>query len=64
MADFVRCFCCNGGLRNWEPGDDPLLEHTRWYPNCEYILNLKGENFVKAIKKKQAEHVSKIYLSY
>uniref|UniRef100_T1IQD4 Uncharacterized protein n=1 Tax=Strigamia maritima TaxID=126957 RepID=T1IQD4_STRMM len=23
VSDHVRCFCCDGGLRNWEVNDDP-----------------------------------------
>uniref|UniRef100_A0AAR2L1A7 RING-type domain-containing protein n=1 Tax=Pygocentrus nattereri TaxID=42514 RepID=A0AAR2L1A7_PYGNA len=25
--DDVKCFCCDGGLRCWESGDDPWVEH-------------------------------------
>ena len=30
--DRVKCFYCNGGLKNWELTDDPFQEHTKWYP--------------------------------
>lgn len=30
--DDVKCFCCDGGLRCWEPGDDPWIEHAKWFP--------------------------------
>ncbi|XP_053392339.1 uncharacterized protein LOC128555015 isoform X2 [Mercenaria mercenaria] len=58
VADFTRCFCCGGGLRNWEPGDDPMLEHTRWFPRCEYVNKLKGERYVAAVQRRHQEHVS------
>ncbi len=31
-GDNVKCFFCDGGLRNWEPGDDPWQEHAKWFP--------------------------------
>lgn len=31
-GDNVKCFYCDGGLRNWEPGDDPWQEHAKWFP--------------------------------
>ncbi|XP_053398209.1 baculoviral IAP repeat-containing protein 8-like [Mercenaria mercenaria] len=57
VADFTRCFCCGGGLRNWEPGDDPMLEHTRWFPHCEYVSKLKGERYVAAVQRRHQEHM-------
>ncbi|XP_060551216.1 uncharacterized protein LOC132712796 [Ruditapes philippinarum] len=58
VADFTRCFCCGGGLRNWEPGDDPVLEHTRWFPRCEYINKLKGERYVAAVQRRHEQHMA------
>ncbi|XP_071443953.1 death-associated inhibitor of apoptosis 2-like [Hetaerina americana] len=50
QSDQVRCFYCDGGLWNWQEEDDPWLEHTRWFPNCAYVLLVKGEAFVEAVK--------------
>ncbi|CAH1239730.1 BIRC2 [Branchiostoma lanceolatum] len=50
IADQVRCFWCDGGLKNWEPGDDPWEEHAKWYPQCEFLLQRKGEAFVRAVQ--------------
>ncbi|OWF43066.1 inhibitor of apoptosis protein-like [Mizuhopecten yessoensis] len=50
-ADYTRCFFCGGGLRNWEPGDDPWTEHARWFPRCMYLLQNKGEDFVRTVKQ-------------
>lgn len=33
----MKCFCCDGGLCNWEPGDIPADEHARLFPYCEFI---------------------------
>ncbi|KAK3601376.1 hypothetical protein CHS0354_037691 [Potamilus streckersoni] len=55
VQDYVRCFQCGGGLRNFEPGDNPWIEHTRWYPQCAYVRGKKGQRFVDAVAKKQQE---------
>ncbi|GFW29821.1 baculoviral IAP repeat-containing protein 3 [Trichonephila clavipes] len=36
VSDVVKCFHCNGSLGNWEINDDPLTEHEKHCPNCEY----------------------------
>ncbi|XP_014425935.1 baculoviral IAP repeat-containing protein 2 [Pelodiscus sinensis] len=48
--DDVKCFCCDGGLRCWESGDDPWIEHAKWFPRCEYLLGIKGREFVNQIQ--------------
>ncbi|XP_017575366.2 baculoviral IAP repeat-containing protein 2 isoform X2 [Pygocentrus nattereri] len=48
--DDVKCFCCDGGLRCWESGDDPWVEHAKWFPRCEYLLQEKGQEFVHQIQ--------------
>jgi len=48
-SDHVRCFCCDGALRNWEPKDDPWVEHARWFSRCNFLLSVKGEEYVKQI---------------
>ncbi|XP_066297349.1 putative inhibitor of apoptosis [Branchiostoma lanceolatum] len=50
IADQVKCFWCDGGLKDWEPGDDPWEEHAKWYPQCEFLLQRKGEAFVRAVQ--------------
>jgi hypothetical protein len=45
--DQVRCFYCGGGLRHWEPGDDPWIEHARWFSQCGYVRLVKGDEFVQ-----------------
>ncbi|KFQ57690.1 Baculoviral IAP repeat-containing protein 7-B [Pelecanus crispus] len=44
--DVVRCFYCDGGVRNWSFGDDPWREHAKWYPGCEFLLQSRGREFV------------------
>jgi hypothetical protein len=51
----VRCFYCNGALRNWQATDDPKVEHARWFPQCAYIRQYIGENLYQAIQRKNRE---------
>lgn len=46
-GDQVRCFHCDGGLRLWDPSDEPWMEHARWFNTCGYVTLVKGEQFVK-----------------
>ena len=39
LADRVKCAFCGGILRNWEPSDDPLMEHRRNFPHCQFLHN-------------------------
>lgn len=47
--DHVKCFYCDGGLRNWEECDDPWFEHARWFANCPYVLLNKGQDYIKQV---------------
>ncbi|XP_067914728.1 baculoviral IAP repeat-containing protein 7-like [Heterodontus francisci] len=49
--DNVKCFHCDGELRNWELGDDPWMEHAKWFPRCEYLLQVKGRDYVNRIQQ-------------
>ncbi|CAG5129110.1 unnamed protein product [Candidula unifasciata] len=48
-GDSVKCFFCDGGLRNWEPDDDPWREHARWFPKCAYVKQSKGQAFIDGV---------------
>lgn len=47
-ADCARCFHCGTGLRNWQPGDNPVEVHNRLAleegKNCEYLNKLMNNN--------------------
>ncbi|XP_052251191.1 putative inhibitor of apoptosis isoform X2 [Dreissena polymorpha] len=48
--DATRCYHCGIGLRHWSPEDDPWVEHARFSPKCEYLLTMKGQEFVNLIQ--------------
>ncbi|XP_027000537.1 baculoviral IAP repeat-containing protein 7 isoform X1 [Tachysurus fulvidraco] len=45
-SDNVKCFFCDGSLRNWEPGDDPWQEHAKWFPRCEFLIQSRGQEYI------------------
>ncbi|XP_017784576.1 PREDICTED: baculoviral IAP repeat-containing protein 7-B-like [Nicrophorus vespilloides] len=47
-GDQVRCFHCDGGLKHWDPHDEPWTEHARWFPSCGFVMMLKGQDFILA----------------
>ncbi|NXF93784.1 BIR7B protein, partial [Eubucco bourcierii] len=49
-GDLVRCFHCDGGVRSWSLGDDPWREHARWYPECVFVLQAKGPEYVSSVQ--------------
>uniref|UniRef100_A0A673A873 RING-type E3 ubiquitin transferase n=1 Tax=Sphaeramia orbicularis TaxID=375764 RepID=A0A673A873_9TELE len=49
-GDNVKCFFCDGGLRNWEPGDDPWQEHAKWFPRCEFLIQSRGQEYISNIQ--------------
>ena len=50
MDDIVQCYACDGGLRKWDPMDDPWIEHAREFPNCDHVIREKGQGFIKMIQ--------------
>uniref|UniRef100_A0AAY4AS48 RING-type E3 ubiquitin transferase n=1 Tax=Denticeps clupeoides TaxID=299321 RepID=A0AAY4AS48_9TELE len=50
-GDNVKCYFCDGGLRNWEPGDDPWQEHAKWFPRCEFLLQSRGHEYVSIVQQ-------------
>ncbi|XP_008066077.1 baculoviral IAP repeat-containing protein 1 [Carlito syrichta] len=42
IQDIVQCFSCGGCLEKWKEGDDPLEDHTKFFPNCQFLQNMKS----------------------
>ena len=38
VDDIVKCFECQGTLKMWKPGDDPLECHREFYPDCPHVM--------------------------
>ncbi|XP_067903469.1 E3 ubiquitin-protein ligase XIAP-like isoform X2 [Heterodontus francisci] len=48
--DNVKCFHCDGGLRNWEPNDEAWEQHAKWFPGCAFLIQQKGYDFVNDVQ--------------
>ena len=46
----MRCFSCDGGLKRWDPDDDPWIEHCRWFPACPFAQQEKGIDFIALVQ--------------
>ncbi|KAK3576359.1 hypothetical protein CHS0354_039295 [Potamilus streckersoni] len=55
LQDVVRCFACDGGLKNWDPEDDPWIEQARWFPQCPFVQKVKGQEFVNLVRRMAEE---------
>jgi len=47
LSDQVKCFYCDGGLRNWQSEDEPWKEHARWFEKCVFVRLVKGDEYIK-----------------
>ncbi|KAH3739554.1 hypothetical protein DPMN_046208 [Dreissena polymorpha] len=50
QADRCKCYWCGGELHGWEPNDIPLIEHEKWFPQCGFVRQQKGIEYVMNIK--------------
>ncbi|XP_042203698.1 death-associated inhibitor of apoptosis 2-like isoform X2 [Homarus americanus] len=57
LSDHVRCFHCGSGLRNWESDDKPWDEHARWYPECNFVLFKKGQEFIDKVRRENPPYI-------
>lgn len=53
VRDKVRCFYCAVELEQWNMNDIPWLEHARWSPNCEFLIQRRGRFYVDQVEGKQ-----------
>ncbi|XP_034949212.1 death-associated inhibitor of apoptosis 1 [Chelonus insularis] len=48
-GDQTLCYHCGGGLKDWEPTDDPWVQHAKWFKKCYYVLMVKGQSFINSV---------------
>ena len=53
--DVVKCFTCNGNLKEWKQDDNPLESHKEFYPDCPYIKELEDANKIFDTKVRLAD---------
>lgn len=44
VEDKTQCAFCRGVLRSWESTDNPLEEHERHFPSCQFVLGREVNN--------------------
>lgn len=50
-ADKAVCYYCDATLKQWEEGDDPLTEHAKLQPDCNFLLLIKGREFIQQFER-------------
>lgn len=55
--DNVKCFHCDGGLKNWQPTDDPWEEHAKWFPRCAYLMSQRDPDYIHLIQDVYRPHL-------
>ena len=40
------CFCYDGCIREWLPGDLPRVVHARFFSECVWVQLVKGDQFI------------------
>nr|XP_053653962.1 LOW QUALITY PROTEIN: baculoviral IAP repeat-containing protein 7-A-like [Cherax quadricarinatus] len=58
LSDHVRCFHCGNGIRNWKSNGLPWIEHARWYPECNFLLLTKGQDFIDKAQQERKPPVA------
>ncbi|CAF1249414.1 unnamed protein product, partial [Didymodactylos carnosus] len=56
MGTIVCCFYCNGSLSGMGQNHSPMIEHARWYPNCDYARQLCGTDLYDRIQQLYGTH--------
>ncbi|XP_014228800.1 death-associated inhibitor of apoptosis 1-like isoform X1 [Trichogramma pretiosum] len=57
-GDQTTCYHCGGGLKNWEPQDDPWVQHAKWFSTCFYVRLVKGQEFINSVTGKHIPPLS------
>ncbi|XP_076079629.1 putative inhibitor of apoptosis isoform X1 [Mytilus galloprovincialis] len=55
INDLVRCYHCGGGLTSWEAEDNAWVEHAHWFPQCTYLRQNKGDEFIQLVQSMVGE---------
>ena len=52
LSDQVKCFYCDGGLKEWGEEDDPWVEHAGWFgKTCGFMRLTKGDEYINSCRK-------------
>lgn len=62
LEDGTLCYWCGGGLKDWEPNDEPWVEHALNFPGCGYVRRVKGDSFISQVRIQALETCGKAKL--
>ena len=51
LSDQVKCFYCDGGLKEWGEEDDPWVEHAGWYYTCGFMRLVRGDQYIERCRQ-------------
>ncbi|XP_053403092.1 uncharacterized protein LOC123554353 [Mercenaria mercenaria] len=57
--DCIRCFSCGTEFQYSQLENDIWIEHAKASPRCEYLLQRKGQDFVKAVLRLKQAFISR-----
>lgn len=46
LGDYVQCYHCGNGIKDWFPDEDPWEEHARYFKECYFVRVIKGPEFI------------------
>jgi len=61
--DNVKCFCCDGGLKNWQADDNPWVEHARWFPRCSFLVAQRDANYIRSVQDTYQPNLVRLLLT-
>lgn len=55
-GDAVRCWFCNGGIRDWKEGWNAWVEHARCFPACHFVRTKLSNDFLASVSHMSIYH--------
>ncbi|XP_044005557.1 baculoviral IAP repeat-containing protein 7-like [Aphidius gifuensis] len=55
IGDYVQCYHCGNGIKDWLPNEDPWEEHARYFKECYFVRVIKGQEFIDHFKIPQTD---------
>ena len=49
-SDVCSCWVCGLTLNVWDQGEDVAMEHVKFSPYCDYMIEMKGEEFMNKVR--------------
>ncbi|CAG5125733.1 unnamed protein product, partial [Candidula unifasciata] len=63
FSDKVVCFTCGMGLSDWSPEADPAVQHAKASPQCKFLLQSQGKEFIDSAQIVEVKPLSSFHIS-